>query len=140
MPAFRADLAIRFRHCDPAGIVFYPRYVELLNDLVEDWFAAMDAPFEGLISQGMAVPMAALEAQFDRPSRQGETLTAWLAVERVGRSSCRINVELVGPDGERRVMFRATMVFADMTEVRSEPWPIALREAMLGYTGEETAA
>ena len=140
MPAFCADLAIRFRHCDPAGIVFYPRYVELLNDLVEDWFAAMGASFESLIAQGLAVPMAALEAQFDRPSRQGETLEALLAVERVGRSSCRINVELTGPEGERRVMFRATMVFADMTEVRSEPWPVALREAMLGYVGEAATA
>ncbi len=26
------------RHCDPAGIVFYPRYVGIINDLVEEWF------------------------------------------------------------------------------------------------------
>ncbi|MBY0236971.1 MAG: acyl-CoA thioesterase, partial [Burkholderiaceae bacterium] len=29
---------VRFGHCDPAGIVFYPRYFEMLNALVEDWF------------------------------------------------------------------------------------------------------
>ena len=27
---------IRFTHCDPAGIVFYPRYFELINGVVED--------------------------------------------------------------------------------------------------------
>ncbi|MCE9680901.1 acyl-CoA thioesterase [Halomonas alkalisoli] len=30
---------VRFQHCDPAGIVFYPRYFEWLNSVVEDWFA-----------------------------------------------------------------------------------------------------
>ena len=29
---------IRFKHVDYAGIVFYPRFLEMLNDLVEDWF------------------------------------------------------------------------------------------------------
>ena len=35
------SLPIRFRHCDAAGIVFYPRYFEMMNDLVEDWFAEL---------------------------------------------------------------------------------------------------
>ena len=30
---------VRFGHCDPAGIVFYPRYFEMLNALVEDWIS-----------------------------------------------------------------------------------------------------
>ena len=32
-------IQIEWGHCDPAGIVFYPRYVELCNEMVEDWFA-----------------------------------------------------------------------------------------------------
>ena len=33
--AFLHPQAVLFRHCDPAGIVFYPRYFEMLNDCVE---------------------------------------------------------------------------------------------------------
>jgi acyl-CoA thioesterase FadM len=35
---FATDKLIRFHHCDPAGIVFYPQYFVLFNELVEDWF------------------------------------------------------------------------------------------------------
>ena len=31
-------LRIRFAHCDPAGIVFFPQYLVMLNGHVEDWF------------------------------------------------------------------------------------------------------
>ena len=36
--AFRTAYLVRFAHCDPAGIGFYPRYFDLFNSAVEDWF------------------------------------------------------------------------------------------------------
>ncbi|MEG1266654.1 MAG: acyl-CoA thioesterase, partial [Myroides sp.] len=46
MNYFIKEEQIRFRHTDFAGIVFYPRFLEMLNDLVEDWFdEALDRPF-----------------------------------------------------------------------------------------------
>lgn len=35
--AYRSTILIRFAHCDPAGIVFFPRYLEMFNNLIEDW-------------------------------------------------------------------------------------------------------
>ena len=34
---FERPLRIRFAHCDPAGIVFFPQYLVMINNLVEDW-------------------------------------------------------------------------------------------------------
>ena len=36
--AFERPVRIRFSHCDPAGIVFFPQYLVMSNALVEDWF------------------------------------------------------------------------------------------------------
>ena len=36
--AYRKQVLIRFGDCDAAGIVFYPRYLDMFNSLVEDWF------------------------------------------------------------------------------------------------------
>ena len=36
--AFTTERRVRFADCDAAGIVFFPRYFEMLNALVEDWF------------------------------------------------------------------------------------------------------
>ena len=35
---FEEVQTVRFQHCDPAGIVFYPRYYEMLNLTVERFF------------------------------------------------------------------------------------------------------
>ena len=44
--AFTYPHKVLFRHCDPAGIVFYPRYFEMMNDTVEAFFGtALDAPW-----------------------------------------------------------------------------------------------
>ena len=41
---------VRFQHVDYAGIVFYPRFLEMLNCLVEDWFEeALDRPFSKML-------------------------------------------------------------------------------------------
>ena len=37
MPAYKTPITVLFRHCDVAGIVFYPRYVEMVNDVIERW-------------------------------------------------------------------------------------------------------
>ena len=35
---FHARYKLRFGQCDPAGIAFFPRLVEMVNWTVEDWF------------------------------------------------------------------------------------------------------
>ena len=35
---FELPVRIRFAHCDPAGIVYFPQYLVMTNALVEDWF------------------------------------------------------------------------------------------------------
>ena len=48
---FVSQVEVRFRHCDPAGIVFYPRYFEMINDFVEEWFdKGMGLPFHAPVS------------------------------------------------------------------------------------------
>ena len=44
---------VLFKHCDPAGIVFFPRYYEMVNDCVEAFFAdVLDWPFEAMHGAG----------------------------------------------------------------------------------------
>ena len=36
--AFTRSVSIRFSHCDPAGIVYFPHYFNMFNGLIEDWY------------------------------------------------------------------------------------------------------
>lgn len=134
---FTAPVAVRFKHCDPAGIAFYPKLLEFANDLVEGWFAAMGVPFPALIGErGIGVPTVALSARFLRPCRYGETLEGRLAPRAVGERSCRLDVVLAGPGGETRAAFDITLVCVERDAVASRAWPEDLAAAMRGWTGE----
>ena len=67
---------VRFAHVDAAGIVFYPRYFEMLNAAVEEYFGAvvgMDFADIHLVRR-LGVPTVRLEADFAGPSHLGDLL------------------------------------------------------------------
>jgi acyl-CoA thioesterase FadM len=71
MDRFEEEVLVRWAHTDPAGIVFYPRYFEMINALVEDWFAGpLGCDFETLHGEfGTGVPTVSIECEFVRPAR-----------------------------------------------------------------------
>lgn len=78
---------IRFQHVDYAGIVFYPRFLEMLNCLVEDWFEeALGRPFSQM-HETNGIPTVDLKVQFKKAARLGEILTKKLWVENLGGAS-----------------------------------------------------
>lgn len=123
---------VRFGDCDPAGIVFYPRYFEMLNEAVEDWFEAIGSPFSQThVAERMATPIRAVEAQFPRSSRLGEVLEFSLRLVELGRTSAKVEgVALCG--GEERFRARFTMIYVDLGSHAATPWPDHLRAAMSG--------
>ncbi|MCT9072431.1 acyl-CoA thioesterase [Cupriavidus gilardii] len=141
-PSFRNTVRVRFKDCDAAGIVFFPRYFEMLNDLVEDWFReALDWPFERMHGADRAgVPTADLQCRFVAPSRMGEVLTRELAVTRLGSSSCTLRVRFLGAqhDGraDLRVEFTQRLVCVDTARMAPRPFPAPVREAMARFVDE----
>ena len=119
---FTGDKLIRFHHCDPAGIVFYPQYFILFNELVEDWFnAGLGIDFATFHTrQRLGVPMAHLECDFLAPSKIGETLSLALAVKSIGRTSVTLEVD-GSSDGEPRVRATLVVVLASMETHRPVP-------------------
>lgn len=126
--AFSFKQKILFKHCDPAGIVFYPRYFEIINDCVEDFFdKVLKFPFEGLLKTG-GVPTAAITTQFKAPSFHGDHLDVGLKLVKLGRTS--IDLELTGLcEDETRFTSNSTLVFVDQNG-RPTAWPSDVREKL----------
>ena len=80
---------IRFSECDPAGIVFYPQYFVLFNDLLEAWMdSLLPGGFAGYIGESrFGIPTVRLEADFKAISRMGDDVELSLQVERLGNAS-----------------------------------------------------
>lgn len=133
---FVTSQKVLFKFCDPAGIVFFPRYFEMINDCVESFFdEAIGVPFEELLETG-GVPTAEISTRFRAPSRHGDMLRITLECERLGRSS--LGLSIVGTcDGETRFESRSTLVYVDLAG-QPTGWPEAVREKLQSYVkGQE---
>lgn len=123
--AFIYEQEVRFRHCDPAGIVFYPRFFEMMNDTVESFFAQrLNYPFADM-HQRAGIPTAQIDAQFKAPSRLGDVLHITLTCTRLGRSSLDLSYD-ARCGREQRFTGHSTIVFIDNTG-RSQPWSAEVR-------------
>lgn len=119
---------VMFKDCDPARIVFYPRYFEMLNDTVECFFdEVLGCPFEAL-HLGHAVPTARIDTQFKSPSRLGDWLDITLTCTRLGRSSLNLDFTVTCGD-ELRLTAASTLVYVG-SNGRPLPWTDALRNAL----------
>ena len=133
MAAFQTVQKVLFNHCDPAGIVFYPRYFEMLNGLVEAWFEeALNCSFAEMhLNRKTGVPTVHLEVDFRRPSRLGEELIFEIGVEKLGGSSADCAFKVTGrADGSLRFEGRLTLVYFSMKTGKALRWPDDLAQAL----------
>jgi len=119
---FERSKRIRFSHCDPAGIVFYPRYVELFNEVVEDWFAdGLGVDFHALHEEHrLGIPAVRLDVEYFSPSRYGDTLTFRLAVAEIGNTSLSLEIGAWAGD-VLRVRGNLKVVLTSMDSFRPVP-------------------
>ena len=124
-------MAVEFNHCDPAGIVFYPRYFEMTNSLVENFFAdVMGHSYGRMMDLGQGVPTARLEVNFRLPSRLGDRLEWQLEVARVGGASVSfVATAMVGD--QTRVTADLTLVWVSVGN--PTPWPDAMRARLIAF-------
>lgn len=130
---FRATYPLRFAHCDPAGIAYYPRYFEICDAAIEDWTAAvLETPRRVMhLDMGLALPTVTLEAEFTAVSRLGDPLDIAVDVIAVGRSSVDLRAH-VASGGEPRFTVRYRQVLIEMAGGEARPWPDEWRARLEG--------
>jgi 4-hydroxybenzoyl-CoA thioesterase len=131
---FEVEDTIRFAQCDPAGIVFFPQYLVMLNTLHERWFTeGLGVPYPEYIGvRRLGVPTVRLECDFTAVSKHGDRLRQRLAVAKLGRTSLELAVEFDSA-GELRARFRQVLVCTSLATHKSHPLPDDLRAAMQRY-------
>jgi 4-hydroxybenzoyl-CoA thioesterase len=131
---FSFSQKVLFKHCDPAGIVFYPRYFEIINDCVEAFFDTIGTPFETLLKTA-GIPTAEISAAFMAPSRHGDQLVISLDVMRIGGSSLELAFQAFCLD-DQRFSAKSTLVYVNAIGL-PQRWPDPIRSALTPYLRSE---
>jgi 4-hydroxybenzoyl-CoA thioesterase len=122
MTWWRVEKIVRFGHCDPAGIVFYPRFFELMQEATEDFFRdAIGMPFDRIVTtDGIVMPAVSLDVRWHAPSRLAETLAIDVGIARLGTASIDFAYEM-SCNGERRMSARTKQVHTRRETGRATP-------------------
>ena len=142
---FTALRAVRFSDCDPAGIVFFPQYLVMLNGVVEQWFDdALQIPYAQLIgARRLGLPTVRLEVDFTAVSRHGDALAWHLSVAKLGHSSLTLQHECHGGEGEGtelRLRARQVIVCTSLLTHKPQALPEDVRAAIRAQVAVAPAA
>ena len=139
-------VGIHWGLCDPAGIVYFPRYFELFHQAMETWFSErLGLAYEALIvGRKIGFPAVHTEADFRRPTRFGETVAVELRVRDTGRSSIAFDyvVRDHEPSGGVRATGHTVCVVMDLdpdspTFRRALPMPDDLRARIEAFRSQD---
>jgi 4-hydroxybenzoyl-CoA thioesterase len=133
MTLFSFNRELRFGDCDPSGIAYFPSYLNILNGVVEEFWAGIGFPWPGLIAvRKIGTPTVHLTCDFSRPSMFGDLLTFKLRIGRVGRASLHLAHVVLGADGMR---WRARQILAatSLVDHHAIPWPDDVRAALVEH-------
>ncbi len=128
---------VRFQHIDYAGIVFYPRFLEMLNGLVEDWFEeTLDRPFSKM-HETNGIPTVDLKIQFKNAARLGEILTKKLWVKELKNSSIICGFEFKNESNNLVLEGEVTLVNVafnpERNGIKAEPFSEEIKEKIKKY-------
>lgn len=135
---FSIERQIRFHHCDPAGIVFFPQFFYLLHEAKEDFLAHIGFPQHTMIASGFGTPVVDIKTSFLGMCRYGDDITISVSISRMGKSSIGMDYEIHSAGrprdepGALKLQSTWALVYASL-EGKPVRMPDDLRAAMLPY-------
>ena len=128
---------VRFGECDPAGIVYFPRFFDWFHQAMETWFdSALGIPYAHCIDvQRMGFPAVHTEADYLAPCKLGDDLEIQLTVGRIGNASVELLYVVTG-DGVDRARGRTVVCIVELVDgggVRARRLDGELREKIEAF-------
>ncbi|HTS93089.1 MAG TPA: thioesterase family protein [Stellaceae bacterium] len=121
------EVPIRRSDCDPAGIIYYPNYLDVFEDAIEEW---LGAGYRSLVlERGMSLRIVSVDCQFVAPVRMGDRLA--LRLRRAALEAGRAVLALEGAAaGLPRLAARLTAVCVELGTERCVEFPPELSERL----------
>ena len=129
------QLQIEWGDCDPADIVFYPRYFAFFDASTGRLFEAMGYSLRHIRDElgDAGFPMVDTRSQFFKPSKYGDTVIIKSEITQVGRASFGIRHQLFN-NGDLAVECTEKRVWAYPNAegvLKAKPIPDGIRATML---------
>ena len=117
---FIVHRTVLWRDCDPAQIVYTPRFLDFVAEAVEGWFRhVFGVDWYGFReTRNVGIPAVHTSLDFSSPVRSGDELSLTVLVDKVGRSSLPLRV--IGRLGDREA-FRGVWIISMLDNADDRP-------------------
>jgi len=143
--AFTRERPIRFQDVDAAGIIFYPRALELCHDVYVEFLSDVGFPLHESLEGPWIAPIRHAEADYLRPLRFGDSVEIALVAAHLGPaappSEATIGYRISSlADGEVAIVAQTVHTFLDRETFRRAAIPEGLERAfgLLGTGSNST--
>jgi YbgC/YbaW family acyl-CoA thioester hydrolase len=127
---FSFQTRITLAHTDAAGVVFFPRQLELAHTAFEDLMRHIGWALETMLTEGRwLLPVVRAEADYRHPLRLGNELTIGIGLQRLGDSSFTLAYTFTH-GGHTAGTFTTTHTLLSAEDFRPRPLPADLRTAL----------
>jgi 4-hydroxybenzoyl-CoA thioesterase len=123
-PAPVLEVSIHRSDCDPAGIIYYPNYLDILEDAIEEW---LGADYGTLVRErGCGLAIVGADCNFRAPVRMGDRLRLSLRLVSLDADGAVLSID--GEAGDvPRLEARLTAACMELAPRRRIPFPPELR-------------
>jgi 4-hydroxybenzoyl-CoA thioesterase len=125
----RRDVQIQWGDCDPANIVYYPRYFAMFDDSTSIMFEVAGFSKQDIVKKYglVGIPMVDTRAKFYIPSTYGDWITIESRIESFKRSSFEVIHKVYKGEDLAIEAFETRVLVghdpADSTRLKSAPVP-----------------
>jgi 1,4-dihydroxy-2-naphthoyl-CoA hydrolase len=130
--AFVDRRAIRFQDIDAAGIIFYPRVLEMFHDAYAGFLAFAGCPLaEVLKSDTWLAPVRHAEADYFKPLRYGDEVTVEICRAHLTETEATLGYRIArSGSGEVCVVGQVVHTFVERATFKRRPLPPLVRRAL----------
>src|SRR6188768_3340919 len=129
---FATTVKIRWADIDPAGVVYYPRFLHYCHTAMEEFFEnELALPYPKLTNEHrLGFPAVHLDVDFRNPLRYGDIAHVTVAVAKLGKTSVDWRFTLTRNDGVLSAEARVITACLDLDAFRARELPDWLRELL----------
>lgn len=131
--AFVDRRAIRFQDIDAAGIIFYPRVLEMFHDAYGAFLAFAGCPLTEVVKAGKWIaPVRHAEADYFKPLRFGDDVDVEICRAHVTETEATLGYRVVRSAGQELcVVGQVVHTFVECSTFKRTPMPEVVRRALL---------
>jgi acyl-CoA thioester hydrolase len=129
MNIFYTERKIYYHHTDAGKVVYYGRYLDLLEEGRTDFCANKGIDTAEYIKKGIEFPVVHFEIDYKAPARYGDTVRIYTYPEKIGNASVHFLQEI--KKGEQ-ILIKSKIVWACVRSgFKSIRVPDEIRQALL---------